>query len=147
MIPASLLDKATRRLVVIDRSARVTAAAQAFDRPETRLIILNDPEGIMVGVVSRTDIVARISHCTGCSCTEAVESAMTTDVKTCAPSDPIGDIWTRIKQTGFMHLPVIDTARRPLGVLAARDVLETLLDEREHEESLLIDYVKGIGYR
>lgn len=64
---------------------------------------------------------------------------MTADVKTCAPSDPIEDIWTRMKQTGFMHLPVIDTERRPLGILAARDPLETLIDEREHEESLLMD--------
>lgn len=111
------------------------------------MIIVNDPEGIMVGVVSRTDIVALISRCAGCSCTEAVEAAMTADVKTCAPSDPIEDIWIQMKQTGVMHLPVIDTARRPLGVLAARDVLETLLDEREHEESLLMDYVKGSGYR
>lgn len=147
MIPEKLLDKAARRLLVIDQSARLIAAAQTFDRPEARLVIVNDPEGIMVGVVSRTDIVARISHCTGCSCTEAVEAAMTADVKTCAPSGPVEDIWTRMKQTGFMHLPVIDTARRPLGVLAARDVLETLLDEREYEETLLMDYVKGIGYR
>ncbi|MET4702253.1 putative transcriptional regulator [Constrictibacter sp. MBR-5] len=57
MIPANLLDKAARRLLVIDRSARLIAAAQAFDHPETRLIIVNDPEGIMVDVVSRTDIV------------------------------------------------------------------------------------------
>jgi hypothetical protein len=42
---------------------------------------------------------------------------------------------------------VIDGAGRPLGVLVARDVFETLLADREHEESLLMDYVTGIGYR
>ncbi|MET4702254.1 putative transcriptional regulator [Constrictibacter sp. MBR-5] len=72
---------------------------------------------------------------------------MTADVKTCAPFDAVEDIWTQMKQTGFMHLPVIDTTRRPLGVLATRGVLEPLLDEREHEETPLINYVKGIGYR
>jgi CBS domain-containing protein len=121
--------------------------AQAFDRPETLLIIVRDEAGVMAGVISRTDIVARIGHCSGCSCTEAVEAAMTTDVQTCAPSDPVEDIWSRMKQTGFMHMPVIDGARRPLGVLAARDVLVTLLEDREHEESLLMDYVNGVGYR
>jgi arabinose-5-phosphate isomerase len=72
---------------------------------------------------------------------------MTADVNACSPSDPVEDIWTRMKQTGFMHLPVIDPAKRPLGVLAARDVLETLLEEREYEETLRMDYVNGIGYR
>ena len=30
---------------------------------------MRDEAGAMVGVLSRNDIVARISHCTGCSCT------------------------------------------------------------------------------
>lgn len=52
-----------------------------------------------------------------------------------------------MKRTGFMHLPVVDGAGGPLGVLAARDVLVALLADREHEETLLMDYVTGIGYR
>ncbi len=147
MIPAALLEKAGRRLITIAQSARLVTAAQAFDQPETRLMVVLDMAGAMVGVVSRTDIVARISHCTGCSCTEPVAAAMTTDVKCCAPSDAVEGIWKWMKQTGFTHMPVLDSARRPLGVLAARDVLETLLEDREHEESLLADYVSGIGYR
>lgn len=147
MIPASLLETARRRLVTIDLAERLVAAAQLFDRPETRLIIVRDAAGGMAGVLSRTDIVTRISHCTGCTCTEAVETAMTADVNACTPSEPVEVIWTRMKQTGFFHLPVVDPSRHPLGVLAARDVLETLLAEREHEETLLMDYVNGIGYR
>ena len=147
MIPATLLEKASRRLVKVDRSARLIDAAQAFDRPETLLIIVCDESGVIRGVISRTDIVARISHCTGCSCTESVQAAMTAEVATCTPSESLDDIWTRMKRTGFMHLPMIDGADRPLGVLAARDVLVALLADREHEETLLMDYVTGIGYR
>lgn len=92
-------------------------------------------------MVSRTDIVARISHCTGCSCTESAE------VESCTPSESLDDIWTRMKRTGFMHLPVMDGTGRPLGVLAARDVLVALLADRDQEETLLMEYVSGIGYR
>ena len=46
-----------------------------------------------------------------------------------------------------MHLPVMDGTGRPLGVLAARDVLVALLADREHEETLLMEYVTGTGYR
>lgn len=147
MIPAPLLEKASHRLAMIDRTARLVSAAQAFDRPETLLVIVCDERGTLRGVISRTDIVARISHCTDCSCAESVEAAMTVEVESCVPSDSVEDIWARMKRTGFMHLPVIDSAGRPLGVIAARDVLVTLLADREHEESLLMDYIAGIGYR
>lgn len=89
MIPATLMDAAGRRLVTIDRSERLIAAARLFDRPGTRLIIVRDAAGAMAGVVSRTDIVTRISRCTGCTCTECVETAMTSQVNACAPSDLI----------------------------------------------------------
>jgi hypothetical protein len=46
-----------------------------------------------------------------------------------------------------MYIPIIDHERRPLGTLSARDVLQILLGETEHEEYLLRDYVMGIGYR
>lgn len=147
MISEPLLEKAIHRLVAVDRSARLVSAAQAFDRPETLLVIVCDEVGAMLGVISRTDIVTRISHCTGCSCTESVEAAMSADVESCAPTDSVEDIWARMKRTGFMHLPVINDAGGPMGVLAARDVLVTLLADREHEENLLMDYVTGIGYR
>lgn len=147
MIPATLLERASRRLVTVDRSARLVDAAQAFDRPETLLIFVCDESGVLRGVVSRTDIVARISHCTGCSCTESVQAAMTAEVATCTPSESLDDIWARMKRTGFMHLPVVDGTGRPMGVLAARDVLVALLADREQEETLLMDYVTGIGYR
>lgn len=50
MIPATLLEKASRRLVTVDRSARLVDAAQAFDRPETLLIIVCDEGGVLRGV-------------------------------------------------------------------------------------------------
>ncbi len=33
-----------------------------------------------------------------------------------------------------------------MGVLHARDILQVLLEESEDEESILRDYVMGIGY-
>jgi hypothetical protein len=36
---------------------------------------------------------------------------------------------------------------KPIGVLNAGDALQALLKEEEDEESLLRDYVMGIGYR
>jgi Mg/Co/Ni transporter MgtE len=44
------------------------------------------------------------------------------------------------------NIPVVDQDSRPLGVLHARDILQVLLDESQDEESMLRDYVMGVGY-
>lgn len=147
MISETLLATARRRLVTIGDGARLTTAAGLFGNHETRLIVVCDAAGCMTGVVSRTDIVTRISRCTGCTCAETIGTAMTAPVTACRPTEAADEIWDRMKRTGFTHLPVMDAGGRPVGVLGARDVLETLLAEREQEESLLMDYVTGIGYR
>jgi hypothetical protein len=42
---------------------------------------------------------------------------------------------------------VVDQGSKPLGVLNARDVLQSLLQDVEYEEELLRDYVMNVGYR
>jgi hypothetical protein len=50
-----------------------------------------------------------------------------------------------MKERGFKNVPVTDRDSRPV-VLNARDALQVLLEEAENEESLLRDYVMGIGF-
>jgi hypothetical protein len=52
-----------------------------------------------------------------------------------------------VKQRGLKNIPIVDRDTVPLGVLNARDMVRVLLEDIEHEESLLRDYVIGIGYR
>lgn len=72
---------------------------------------------------------------------------MTADVCSCVKEDTLDVVWSRIKARGFKWVPVIDDMHRPIGLLTARDVLEKLLMDKDREESLLKDYVMGIGYR
>jgi len=51
-----------------------------------------------------------------------------------------------MKNRGLKNIPINDQDSRPVGVLNARDALQALLEEVENEESLLRDYVMGIGF-
>jgi predicted transcriptional regulator len=77
-----------------------------------------------------------------------VEAAkvMTTEVASCRPEDWVNDVWTTIKERSLKNVPVVDASSRPLGVLNARDVLQSLLEDVEYEEQLLRDYVMCVGY-
>jgi CBS domain-containing protein len=147
MYPDRVLPVARTRLTTIQTDALLKDAAQLLNDRHINLVVACNSEGAMVGVVSKTDIVRRISHCLGSACTAAVATVMTRDVVYCRPTELLQDVWSLMKDRNVLHVPVVDQDFRPVGVLNARDALQALMGEVEHEESLLRDYVLGIGYR
>lgn len=111
------------------------------------MLLVCDAAGRLAGVLTKTDVVRQTGRCAGASCTAPVVEAMTRDVTTVTPDGWLQDVWDIMKARGFKNIPIVDANRHPLGVLNARDVLQTLLQEVREEEDLLHDYVMNIGYR
>jgi cellobiose phosphorylase/CBS domain-containing protein len=141
-----LLPAARARLVTIAGDVSLLEAARLL-RAGTDLVVVCGPAGVVVGVITKTDVVARISECGGAACTTAAALAVSADVLLCAPEDLVQDVWSKMKARGLKNIPVASADGRPLGVLNARDVLGALLHGVKEEESLLREYVMGIGYR
>jgi Mg/Co/Ni transporter MgtE len=51
-----------------------------------------------------------------------------------------------MKEHKMKNIPVVGKDSRLVGVLHARDILQILLEESQDDESMLRDYVMGIGY-
>ena len=145
MLVEKLSDQIRERLVSIPDSAPLMNAARLL-RPGTDIVLVCDARGILVGVITKTDVVSQIGHCEGSSCMTLTSLVMTRCVVTCSPSDWLQDVWATMKQRRLKNIPVVDSKARPLGVLNARDALESLLGEVENEETLLRDYVMSVGY-
>src|SRR5690606_18475702 len=111
------------------------------------LVIVCDADGFLSGVVTKSDVVAQISHCLGASCTTGISSIMSRDVTFCRPTDWLHDIWDIMKERQLKNVPITDDAARPIGILNAREALQALMQEVEQEEMLLRDYVMCVGYR
>ncbi len=142
----AVLPKARDRLAMIDAHAPLTEAAALLFEPSCRLVVVCNPAGAMIGVITRTDIIRRIRDCEGCVCATPCMMVMTAHVVSCRPADRLNDVWAIMKERKLHSVPVVDTDRRPIGLLSARDVLEALLAVVEYEERLLKDYVMGLGY-
>jgi CBS domain-containing protein len=142
-----VLPKARDRLVTIDVDAPLTGAAELLFEPTCRMVVVCDLTGSMLGVITRTDIIRQIRHCGGCACVTPCAMIMTRQVISCRRDDRLHEVWAVMKEKQLHSVPVIDSGQRPIGLLSARDALETLLAYVEYEEDLLRDYVMGLGYR
>lgn len=144
MLPESVLAAARKRLVTAMETAPLEAAA--LFRVGAGLVVVCGSTGVLTGVVTKTDIVNRISQCQGGGCVAPTSSVMIRDVVSCSAVDRLEDVWSTMKARGLKNVPITDDAGRPIGVLNARDALQVLLQEVRYEELLLRDYVMGIGY-
>jgi signal-transduction protein with cAMP-binding, CBS, and nucleotidyltransferase domain len=143
MLVGKLMATARARLVTISDDAPLIEAANLL-RAGTDLVVVCSPEGLLAGVITKTDVVDQISHRLGASCTTAASLVMTRDVVACQPGDWLNEVWAKMKEHGLKNVPVADRDCRPVGVLNARQML---LKEVENEESLLRDYVMCVGYQ
>ncbi|MBK6568885.1 MAG: CBS domain-containing protein [Burkholderiales bacterium] len=140
-----LLPLSRARLVTISDKAPLHEAARLLCAG-IDLVIVCGESGAMVGVITKTDVVARIGECQGAACTTAAALVMSTEVLQCAPGDLVHEVWAKMKSRNLKNIPIADADGQPVGVLNARDALGVLLQEVKIEESLLRDYVMGVGY-
>ena len=144
----SSIDAVARsRLVTINVDALLVDVAKLLSDTQISLVVVCNSDGAMVGVITKTNIVQQIGRCGESACTTAAADVMTRDVTSCRPTDSLPDVLSMMHKRGFVHIPVVGENSKPLGVVNTRDALRALLAEEKYEESLLRDYVMGIGYR
>ncbi len=144
---SSIETVARSRLVTVPINALLIDVATLLSDTHISLVIVCEADGSMAGVITKTNIVRCIGHCAGSACTTSAASLMTRDVTFCHPTDDLADVLAMMQARGFVHVPVVDQQAVPLGVINARDALRELLTQEQYEESLMRDYVMGIGYQ
>lgn len=142
-----LLPLARKKLVTLPQDTPFIEAAKLLANKEANLVIICDSDGLIVGVVAKTDIVREICEFRGFGSKISISTAMTREIVSCSPRDFLVDVWSDMKSHGLKHIPIVDHDSRPIGLAIARDVLGLLMEDLEHEEQLLRDYVMCVGYR
>lgn len=144
---SNLYDVTRSRLVSVSVDMSITDVAKKLLNTQISLVVVCDTDGVMVGIVTKTDIVRWLGQCQGSSCAVCAGDVMIREVIFCHPADYLPDVLSLLQKHCFVHLPVLDENHRPSGVLNARDALKVLYADERYEESLLRDYVMGIGYQ
>ena len=147
MLVNQLLSEARKRLAMIGIEAQLIDAARALSGLPGELVVVCDSDGRVAGVITKADVVRQIMHCEGAACRMVAASAMTREVVSCRSDEPLSSVWSKMKQHGLRHIPVLDDRSRPIGVINARDTLQALLGSAASEVELLRDYVMTVGYQ
>ena len=147
MLVERILPIALKRLRTIEPDAILPDAAKLLSDTHISLVVVCNADRKMIGVITKTDIVRQIANCQGSRCTSAASAVMTRDITYCHSGDLLRDVLSKMKVSGFVHIPIVGQDSRPFGVIYARDALQFLLGDVECDISLLRDYVMGVGYR
>jgi CBS domain-containing protein len=142
----ALLSVITARLATIPRDAPFRDAARLFGAGAFRMLVVCENDGRAVGIVTRTDALRHVAEHQNPLAAKLADVMIGT-FTSAQPSDDLLATWHGMAEARFNHLPVLDDGGKPMGTLTADDALKALLEAEEYEETLLRDYIAGLGYR
>lgn len=138
---------ARSRLVTISADALLVDAANLLSDTRISLVIVCDSAGVMVGVITKTNIVQQIARSCQSIGAAVASEVMTPVVTSCRPTDSLFDVLSKMEKLGLTHIPVVGEDSKPTGVVNAGDALRALMADEKYDAALLRDYVMGIGYQ
>ena len=98
-------------------------------------------KGRIEGILSERDIVRVLGERGPGVLDEPVSTVMTRKVISCKQSDTVAAIMEMMTLGKFRHLPVVE-GDRVVGVISIGDVVKWRVQEYEHEQEALRDYIK-----
>jgi predicted transcriptional regulator len=101
MFVENILPAAHKRLVMIDHAAPLVDAAKLLLDLHTDLVVVRGSDELLVGVLTKTDMVRHLSQCHGLGCVTATSTVMTRSVVLCRPGDALRDVWSIMKERGL----------------------------------------------
>ncbi|MEM9421008.1 MAG: CBS domain-containing protein [Pseudomonadota bacterium] len=105
-------------------------------------LIVTDPHGALVGILSERDIVRKLAKTPGQTLPQRVEEIMTRKVEVCDPTEALVSVLRRMTKGRFRHMPVLKDGNL-LGMVTIGDVVHFRLNELEHEAIQLKQMIVG----
>ena len=122
--PVTRLDPMPPRAVA--RSAAVADALDLMRRDNVGCVLVCDGDRL-VGLFTERDLMTRVLA-VGKPLSHPVAEVMTPDPETVSPKDPVRLAVRKMKLGGHRHLPVVDEAGRPVGLVSVKGVVHYLVE-------------------
>jgi CBS domain-containing protein len=129
---------ASRREVysILDETTIHDAARYLRER-QVRAVGVCDKEGVLVGVVSHSDISDKVAAENKCPAWMRVSEIMTRQLITATPETSIEDCLRLMDQHGIFHLVVLDSNKGYRGMISVTDLLQLFASDQKARADML----------
>ncbi len=139
MTVQAILDTKGHHIVHITPDVTLAAAVKLLAERRIGAVLVMSGH-TLDGILSERDIVRVISERGADALAEPVGNVMTRKVINCKPADTVAEIMEKMTSGKFRHLPVMHEDRI-VGLISIGDVVKTRVQEFEHEQEALRDYI------
>ncbi|MET1101987.1 MAG: CBS domain-containing protein [Pyrodictiaceae archaeon] len=115
-------DVMTHPVITALPSETIVSVARKMAENDIGSIVVIDSKGIVVGIVTEADIVRRVVAPARDPRKTLVEEIMTRNPVVVREDTPLHRAVSIMVSRGIGHLPVVDEAGRPIGIVARSDI-------------------------
>lgn len=138
---------ARSRLLVVGPDSLLVEVAALLSSAQISVVVVCDAAGAPLGTITETLLVRHLGLGHASFFTTRAAEVMTPGFAACSPEDMLSEVLAKMHELGLIHLLLVDANQTLLGVVNARDGLRALLAAGNQEETLLRNYVMGVGYQ
>jgi len=138
---------ARSRLLTVTSNSLLVEVAALLSSAQISVVVVSDAEGEPLGTITETCLVRYLGLGQADFFTTGAGEVMTRGFAACSPEDLLSDVLATMHERGLIHVLLVDSGNKLLGVVNARDGLRAQLAAGNHEEALLRNYVMGVGYQ
>ena len=114
--------------LVLPDKATVAEAIGLMQEHRHGCVVVVDGRRRVCGIFTERDVLYRIAEGGVDLETASIGDHMTTDPVVLRPTDPIGLALNKMSVGGYRHIPLVDRANEPVGVIAMRDIVQFLAE-------------------
>ncbi|MGH7964994.1 MAG: CBS domain-containing protein [Candidatus Binatia bacterium] len=123
--PIRLLPFAPARCVT--RETSVAEAIRLMQEHHVGCVLVQEA-GRLVGIFTERDVLNKVAGSARDPAQTTVETVMTADPEALPEDAPISFALNLMSDGGFRHLPLVDEAERPIGILSVKHVVNYLAE-------------------
>ncbi|HTJ01567.1 MAG TPA: CBS domain-containing protein [Methylovirgula sp.] len=143
MTVARILAKKGREVATTQPHRTLKEVADLLAARNIGAVVVSDAQGSVLGIISERDIVRAIGTRGNIALDDAASMHMTTRVIVAAEEDTVLATVEKMNIGHFRHLPVV-TDGKLSGIVSIGDVVKFRLEEMEHEQSAMREYIASV---
>jgi signal-transduction protein with cAMP-binding, CBS, and nucleotidyltransferase domain len=141
VLVSQILKSKGAEVVEIERHRSIRDAAELMMAHGIGAVLVRDGTGVC-GILSERDIARGVAAEGEGAARAAVETLMTVDIVTCAPTDKTDELMTLMTNRRIRHLPVM-AGGELVGMVSIGDIVKARLTELESHSEALQTYIAG----